>query len=284
MASQFSLPRFVGLVLPLWLILVGGLRAQPVLPHVSDYSVRSFEYSPAWPLAKAVQFQQGWLIRLLLAANAQLARYQEPHHGQSMLYFAVYTHRYLAVRALLKGGADPNVAFVGQEGKTPLMEAAAFYGTSKYVRLLLAHGADPNLASRPPGQLRQTTPLIEAVGTRLESVQALVEQGAQVNYVTPDDLRTALGAAVSGRDFAVVRYLLVEQRADFRLVKSLTLKKDTVRIAELLKNLAYPLDSKEYAQKMELVRFLEERGIDYRGAPVPERYYRMYPKEFIDAY
>ncbi|MBF9236539.1 ankyrin repeat domain-containing protein [Hymenobacter sp. BT683] len=258
--------------------------ARPRPDVIKRKDVRLFADSPAWSLARAVQFQQGWLIRLLLLARPAGSRYQEPVYGQTLLYYAVFTHRYLAVRALLKGGADPNAAFENRQGKTPLVEAARNYDTSKYVRLLLAHGADPNLATRPPGPPGLTTPLIEAAWSRLETVQVLLAQGATLNYITPTGFHSALKAALVAQKIDIARYLLLEQHAAFRQPMGQTIDGDTFYIADLLKELPYELDSPKHRTKMELVRYLEARGVDYRGAPVPKRYYRMYPKEFIQAY
>ena len=258
------------------------LQAAP--PPMSGYSVRLFQDGPAWKLARAVQLHQTWLIRRLLAANPALANYQEPHYGKSLLYYAVFTHRYMAARALLKGGVNPNTAFCFEDGETPLIEAASFYGTSRFVRLLLAHGADPNLESHPSGKLRTTTPLIEAAASRLESVQLLLGKGANINYVTAKDYRSAMESALLSSRIAIARYLLIEKQADFRVKMGVTIDNDTLYIANELKNMPYALDSEKHRMKMEIVHYLEEHGIDYRGAPVPKRYYHMYPREFIETY
>lgn len=262
----------------------GNAQPQAQLPHMSGYSVRLFQYSPAWKLARAVQFHQTWRIRRLLAANPALANYQEPQYGESLLYFAVFTHRYMATRALLKGGVNPNIAFEFEEGCTPLIEAASFYGSSRFVRLLLAHGADPNLESRPPRDLRSTTPLIEAASSRLESVQLLLKKGADINHTTNRYYVSALQTALSSSQIDIAHYLLIEKKADFRIIMGVTVDKDTVYIAEKLKNMPYELDSGEHKVKMEIVHYLEGRGIDYHNAPVPQRFYHMYSKEFIEAY
>ena len=260
----------------------GNAQPQAGLPHMSGYSVRLFQYSPAWKLARAVQFHQTWLIRRLLAANPALANYQEPRYSESLLYFAVFTHRYMAARALLKGGVNPNTAFCFKTGATPLIEAASFYGSSRFVRLLLAHGADSNLESS--GELSTTTPLSEAAESRLESVQLLLAQGANINYVSPKYYRSALEAALLSRQIKIARYLIIEKQADFRVKMGVTINKDTLYIADELRNLPYALESEEHKVKMEVVHYIEERGIDYRGAPVPQRFYHMYSKEFIETY
>ena len=246
--------------------------------------VRLYQGGIAWELAQAVQHQQVGAIQKQMAGNPALARYQEPRFGQSLLLFAVATHRYRAAKALVEGGASvdqPNT----YDGTTPLIEAAGIYETSDYVKLLLEHGANPNLQSIPPDKDRTpTTPLIEAVETRLENVKLLVEAGADINHVTPIGYMSAIRNSFVMRDLDILAYLLIEKKAKYDIVLSVTLSGDTLRIANMLRNLVYPLDSKKYQQKMKLVEYLEAHGVDYRSAPIPKRYYGMYPKEFLDKY
>lgn len=246
--------------------------------------VRLYQGGIAWDLAQAVKRQQVGTVKKLMAANPALARYQEPRFGQSLLLFAVATHRYGAAKALVEGGASvdqPNT----YDGTTPLIEAAGIYETSDYVKLLLEHGANPNLQSIPPDKERTpTTPLIEAVETRLENVKLLVEAGADINHVTPIGYMSAIRNSFVIRDLNILAYLLIEKKAKYDIVLSVTLSGDTLRIANMLRDIVYPLDSKKYQQKMKLVEYLEAHGVDYRSAPIPKRYYGMYPKEFLDKY
>ena len=246
--------------------------------------VRLYQGSIAWDIAQAVRYQETRTIEKLMVGNPALARYQEPRFGQSLLQFAVTTHRYRATKALVEGGASvdqPNT----YDGTTPLIEAAGIYETSDYVKLLLEHNANPNLQSIPPDKERTpTTPLIEAVETRLENVKLLVEAGADINHVTPIGYMSAIRNSFVIRDLNILAYLLIEKKANYDIVLGVTLSGDTLRIANLLRDIVYPLDSKEYQQKMKLVEYLEAHGVDYRSAPIPKRYYGMYPKEFLDKY
>ena len=154
-----------------------------------------------------------------------------------------------------------------------------------YVQLLLAHGGNPNLESLPPDRSNTpSTPLIKASATRLESVRLLVESGADVNHVTAIGYSSALDNAFIHENLDILEYLIFDKKANYNIVFNVTIQGDTLRIANMLRRLVYPLDSKEYLGKMELVHYLEARGIDCHNAPVPKHYYQSYSKEYLDQY
>lgn len=240
--------------------------------------------SIAWDLARAVQYQRATTIKKIIRDNPNLLNYREPRFGKTLLLFAVQTHRYKAARALAEAKADVNLADK-LYGTTPLIAAAGIDETSDYVRLLLDYGANPNLASIPADKVKnQTTPLIEAAYSRLESVKLLLEKGADINYITPTGHKSALYSAFSSRNISVITYFIVEKKANHDIIFDITLDGDTLRVADMLKRLLFPLDSRDYVEKMKLVRYLEGLGVDYRSASVPKRYYRIYSKDYLEKY
>ena len=42
--------------------------------------------------------------------------------------------------------------------------------------------------------------------------------------------------------------------------------------------------SKDYKYKMALVGFLAKKGIDYWSEPIPETYYKLYDKAYLEKY
>jgi uncharacterized protein len=111
-----------------------------------------------------------------------------------------------AVEQLLKRGANWKTA--SPEGVTALHWAARS-GDPRTVRLILIAGA----ALDDADYTRNRTPLIyAAMSGDLAVVQALLDQGANVNLVTKDD-RTALSMAVA-RNHANVAQLLLDRGAD----------------------------------------------------------------------
>jgi uncharacterized protein len=142
------------------------------------------------------------------------------------------------IRELLAAGADPNLrmhsstetrtVFTNQwlveDGATPFLRAAQS-GDLVLMKLLVEHGADPKIATD-----FNVTPLMVASGIgwvegvtyewspqeTLETVQYLLDHGAEVNAQDTEDLRTALmGAAHKGRNDVV--QLLVDHGADLSL-------------------------------------------------------------------
>lgn len=269
-------------------LLLAGSTALGQQPNLLGYDYRLYRDGPAEKLARAVRWQNVRKIRRLTAANPALLRYQEPRYGETVLILATVRKRARAVRALLEAGADPNQQDT-YDGYSPVMEAAQDYDSSALLRLLLAHGGDPNAVARPtqPGRLNGPleTPLMFAVGHRLESVKLLVEAGADVNYYTGPPLhRSVIESAFIIGKLDILRYLIIERQIDVHTPLAVTMKGDTLRIGYGLRTLVYPLDSEKYRQKMELVQYLEGKGVDYWRTPVPDHYYKIYSKEFLDKY
>jgi ankyrin repeat protein len=142
------------------------------------------------------------------------------------------------IKELLAAGANPNLrmhsstetrtVFTNQwlveDGATPFLRAAQS-GDLVLMKLLVEHGADPKIATD-----YNVTPLMVASGIgwvegvtyewspqqTLETVQYLLDHGAEVNAQDTEDLRTALmGAAHKGRSDVV--QLLVQHGADLSL-------------------------------------------------------------------
>ena len=236
----------------------------------------------SWELAQAVKQQNVRKIKQLVSQGKVNVNFQEPRFGKTLLIWAVLTDRYKSAHALLESGADPNIKDT-YSGTSALMEAADKEDSSEFVRLLLKYGADPNIDAEAKEPNRIATPLIAASKKRLESVKLLVEAGADINYVNRHG-GSALDAAFLRDKVEIVVYLLMEKGADFDRVFTIRIDGSEVRIADLLRYWVFPLDSDDYRNKMQIVAFLKERGVDYWKAPVPKHYYQNYPKEYLEKY
>jgi uncharacterized protein len=148
-------------------------------------------------------------------------------HGETPLMFAARTGRPEAVRLLLEAGAQVNAKETLRQ-TTPLMWAAE-QGHAEVVKLLVAAGADVNANStieqvkgrrygcnnctgEAPFTGGVTALVLAARQGNLAAVQALIENGADMNKATGDG-STAMVVAIQNGHYNVARYL-VEKGAD----------------------------------------------------------------------
>ncbi|HXJ95414.1 MAG TPA: ankyrin repeat domain-containing protein [Terriglobia bacterium] len=159
------------------------------------------------------------LFQKMLSANPKIGDLKGEGGSTPLMYAALYGDT-SEVRALLAGGADPNLANndgatalmwaaydldkarllvehgaqvnVQSSGKrTALMVAAGKYGNSGVVELLLKHGANPSAQS--PGLGVQVTPLAEAAYVGDANImKLLIAHGADVGAASTAALSNAL--------------------------------------------------------------------------------------------
>jgi ankyrin repeat protein len=146
----------------------------------------------------------------LAAAEPRVGSLRGPGGSTPLMYAVLYSDA-AAVRALLDGGADPNVRndagavalmwaandvektrllldrgakveAKSDDGRTALLIAAGLRGAAPVVKLLLDRGA--NLSMKAPGLGGETNPLLEAATAGDAAiVRLLVERGADVKAV-----------------------------------------------------------------------------------------------------
>lgn len=173
----------------------------------------------------------------------------------SPLYYCVSGHaeettknRLACADFLLQNGANPNL------GKNILLLAAQEKkkGSHHFIPLLLVHGADANTTDTVDNFSILQIVILEK-GT-LETVKALVEAGANVNYISKTD-DTALGISMINtyRNIDIARYLL-EKGADPN--------KGTVAIKDSSKQLHQPVAFVLFPNVLELLPLFLEKGQD----------------------
>ena len=145
---------------------------------------------------------------MCLCAAAVVSAQDGVSTGDSF-YAAIRDNDLARLQALLKGGADPNVADA-RGGATPLMYAAAV-GSVESMKMLLDQGAKVNGANSGGA-----TPLMWSV-TDINKVRLLLSRGADVK-ATSERGRTALFLAARSNPSVDIVKLLIGAGADVRAV------------------------------------------------------------------
>ena len=257
--------------------------------------IRLFRNTPVWKLAKAVDKEDIKKINHLIKNKGVPIDFQEPRFGQSLLIWATYVEREKSVEALLELGADPNLQD-HYDGDNAIIIASGYSSYSDdwcrthLLRLILKYGGDPNSVNfikrnekeKGGGRYGGDTPLTIASGCCIEKVKLLVEAGADINYVNEYGRGNPLEEALLANKADIVKYLLIEKKADYHNAEWITDRGDTITVSDHLRNWVFPLDSKDYKIKMEIVEYLKKHGQDYWLCPIPEHF--QYPQEYLDKY
>lgn len=280
----------------LFLILIVELSCATSKDHMIDSDLRLWEGTKGWSLAKAVQDEDSVKISKIIAAKGITIDFREPKFGQNLLMWAVLNNKIKAVRILLNLGADPNLHDT-YKGESPVLEASEVGVDIKILELILNHGGNPNNFVLETEKLSEErtyeTPLIRAAMTSFEKSKLLIEHGADVNMIISHkglvnkkimDRETPLMSAVLWNRVDIVSYLIFEKGADFKETYGITIDGDTIEFAKMLRNWEFPLDSKEYKDKMRIVNYLKENGQDYWSTPIPKEIEKHYPKEYLKKY
>ena len=211
--------------------------------------------------------------------------YKEEKFGGTLLMIAVRTNKLRSVKALLQLGANPNEPndTLRNLGRNAVLFASEFNEPSpKILQLLLDYGGNPNSieCGKQKDNFGNWIPardfaLNAAVFTGFEKVKILVEAGADVNLQTEFTVPGAMHAAIIYSRMDVLLYLL-EHGADYRR-KFERIDWDNpehrsfyVDILYELRFCIYPLDSKEYKDKLKVIDFLRKRGLNYWKSPLPD--------------
>jgi ankyrin repeat protein len=276
--------------------------------------VHIYKNTPAQELALAVKRQNIKRIEKIIRNKPELLNYQDPKYGATLLLWAVGTERYRSAEALLKCGADPNIASNDKTtwgGQTPLWVAAGYSWVDrhakkdpKYVKLLLRYGADPNLGysgfdiSVGKSMVEVgNSPLMQSIGCGIEKTKVLIEAGADINYKTKSGRTAAITALNAGGPNATLEamryahYLIVEKKAKVSepYYRNLILFKEDdpnekFYPVDILRNWIYPLDSKEYKIKMEIVEEFARQGVNYWATKINDSTLRIIKKRYPDTW
>ena len=277
---------------------------------VGTKDMQNWRNTPAWDLALAVKWQDTAKIERIAKAHPKLLNYQEPKDGFTLLIWAVGEEKYKSVEALLKCGANPNIA-TPCSGETALLIAAGYSWVDnqakkdpKYVKLLLKYGADPNENWTGPGDGTTetgTSPLMESILCGIEKTKALVEGGADINHKTASGTTAAMLALWAGgpcatEDAMEYAYYLIAIKKAKVTEPFFTIAADghtpkPVALVNYLRDWIPALNSKGYMMKMKIVAEFARQGFNYWDTKIPDERLRqiqyVYPKtwqEYIKKY
>ncbi|WP_172665882.1 ankyrin repeat domain-containing protein [Flammeovirga sp. OC4] len=262
-------------------------KALNPLGKVSARNVKIFKDTPVYKVAKTLASDDyDKVLYQLKGLSGNLIDCQEPFYGQTLLSFSTLNGYYNACRALVDAGADVNITS-SYDGDSAFTTACKIKEDNRFILLYLENGANVHyeLADSIRG-LR--TPLIMACDTGLDKVKLLIDAGADPNYYKENGTspRSPLNHALSRNKIDIVNYLVMEQKVDVKKIY-----KFDHGITWALRQMLFPLDSKRYQMKMELVNYLKKEGVDYSAEPIPERILEIkeglekkYGKGYLDIY
>lgn len=257
-------------------------------------------------LANALKTEDTMAIATIVKTDQLDLNFADSVYGVSLLNWCIFNEKVTSFKKLLELGADVNLQDVGNHFAPPIIQAAQLTSTSKFLELALFNGGNVNQMSRKLEGIEEQTVLLGAVtSTRLESVQMVVEKGADIN-LTVDSFWTPLAETFVLDRIDMSKYLL-EKGAYYNDLKFWTKgvaldkqghpildsagspkveSKRKLTILDFLRELQFSLDSKEYQIKMEVVNYLKSRGLDYWAQPIPEmiRTARKNDKNYLDKY
>lgn len=237
-----------------------------------DY--RLFQKTLAWELAKAVEDEDTIKIKEILKNKKSDIDFKEPKFGSTLLMLSIINSQYVSARTLLQMGANPNVQ--DSYRKTSSVIFAASNDDPKYLELILEYKGNANAIETAPfkeGDEARKTALLAAINfldpNSLRKVKLLVESGANVNYHNPGHTDLPLSEAITARKMDVVLYLL-QNGADSNLIMYEMIDGHKVYILEALRKCTIDLNSEQYKSKLEVIKFLKEKGLDYSKEPIPD--------------
>ncbi len=252
-----------------------------------DYEL--FKNTTAWELAKAVRDEDEERIATLVSQQPKLINFQEPKYGSTLLMLTIKNQQKKPFFTLLNLNADVSI-HDSYDGSSALIEACDFGEYDiEFIEALLNKGANPNdveVGPRGKGNSTRYTPLIVAsMSGRLDFVELLVSHGADINYEN-EYKQSALTEATLQENYEIVLYLL-KNGADY--TRPIFFRPETNKdmfLVDVLREDFFLLNSPEYMQKMKVVEFLKNKGIDYWSAPVPDfikkKAQEQYPDTWVD--
>ena len=248
------------------------------------WDVRRFQTTKAWNLAKAIDDHNIREMRRQVIVLKVPVDTRDRINEFTPLMYAVFNNDIQSVKVLLELGADPNIPTdsISDKGDNSVIIASRYSDISiEILKLLLKYGGNPNSTECGrnydmdgdwiPARSSALSCAVSISG-EIEKVKILVEAGANVNNYDGDFQDTPLMDALLLDRMNIALYLL-EHGADYNYkfrscAPSSGGGSRDVDILYRLRQCIYPLDSQEYKDKLKVIKFLKDRGVDYRKSLV----------------
>lgn len=252
------------------------------------WDVRRFQTTKAWNLAKAIDDHNIREMRRQVIDLKVPVDTRDRINDFTPLMYAVFNNDIQSVKVLLELGADPNLSqdTLFDAGRNAVIIASNNIGvSSKILKLLLEYGGNPNSVERGRkvyGEGLWTETRCTALGAAIsvdccgnydfEKVRILVEAGADVNLRTEDFPVGVIESALVIDRMDIALYLL-KHGADYKWRLEEYDGEGNPYYEDILYKLrqsVFRLDSQQYKDKLKVIKFLKDRGLDYWKSPIPE--------------
>ena len=222
------------------------------------YDVEIFKDTEVYKVAKYIEKGDTTSIRKFFERKPKLIDVQEPVFGFTLLSWAVFNNHLEATRTLTNLGANPNIVNVNNENA--LLYAAGKYETSEFLKIILEGGkADVNFKDSIMKVSSHCTALHRAVRKRLESVQLLLDYGADItiNCSKGKNTNSLLDCAVSSERMEIVAYLVMDLKLPTDEPMFVRLNGDSIYIEEALLEIDFLPNSEDYKLRQKILEYLK---------------------------
>ena len=253
------------------------------------WDVCRFQGTKAWNLAKAIDDQNIREIRRQVVVLKVPIDTKDRKKLFTPLMYAVFNNDIQSVKVLLELGADPNIPTdsISDKGDNSVIIASRYSDISiEILKLLLKYGGNPNSTEcgrnydiEGDWTIARGTALGKAIHLsnyyekdNFDKVRILVGAGADVNLRTEDSPVGVIERALVLDRMDIVLYLL-KHGADYKWRLEEYDGEGNPYYEDILYRLrqsVFRLDSQQYKDKLKVIKFLKDRGLDYWKSPIPE--------------
>ena len=253
------------------------------------WDVRRFQTTKAWNLAKAIDDHNIREMRRQVIDLKVPVDTRDRINDFTPLMYAVFNNDIQSVKVLLELGADPNLPTdsISDSGENSVIVACEYIGISQEIlKLLLKYGGNPNSTEcgrnydiEGDWTIARGTALGKAIHLsncyekdNFDKVRILVGAGADVNLRTDDSPVGVIERALVLDRMDIVLYLL-KHGADYKWRLEEYDGEGNPYYEDILYKLrqsVFRLDSQQYKDKLKVIKFLKDRGLDYWKSPIPK--------------